>query len=44
MVSPRAIPFAKEVATEIISKAGEIIKSGKKIKPAKELLEKKPIK
>ena len=44
MVSPRAIPFAKEVATEIISKTGEIIKSGKKLKKATELLEKKPIK
>jgi len=44
MVSPRVIPFAKEVATEIISKTGEIIKSGKKLKKATELLEKKPIK
>ena len=43
MVSPRVIPFAKEVATEIISKTGEIIKSGKKLKQATDLLEKKQI-
>ena len=43
MVSPRAIPIAKDIATGIISKAGEIVKSGAKTKKATELLEKKPI-